>query len=110
MASLLPRGQERMQGMRPHLMRLVIEVRKAASSIILAGLRSRERQVKLVALGPSRIMNNRHLTGYAVDLGYWLDDGDGVPENGEICWGWALHAQRASAVAGLRRNSASTSF
>jgi peptidoglycan L-alanyl-D-glutamate endopeptidase CwlK len=31
-------------------------------------------------------MNSRHLTGHAVDLGYWLDDGDGVPENGEIRW------------------------
>ena len=100
MASLLPRGQERMQGMRRHLMRLVIGVRKAAPSIILEGLRSRERQMTLVALGPSRIMNNRHLTGHAVDLGYWLDDGDGVPENGEICWGWPLYAQRASAVKG----------
>jgi hypothetical protein len=37
-------------------------------------------------------MNSRHLTGHAVDLGYWLDDGDGVPENGEIRWDWPLAA------------------
>jgi peptidoglycan L-alanyl-D-glutamate endopeptidase CwlK len=45
-------------------------------------------------------MNSRHLTGHAVDLGYWLDDGDGVPENGEIRWDWPLYAQLASAVKG----------
>jgi peptidoglycan L-alanyl-D-glutamate endopeptidase CwlK len=86
MASLLTRDHERMQGVHPHLVRLVIEARKAAPFIVMEGLRSRERQAKLVALGASRTMNSRHLTGHAVDLGYWLDDGDGVPENGEIRW------------------------
>jgi peptidoglycan L-alanyl-D-glutamate endopeptidase CwlK len=42
----------------------------------------------VVALGASRTTNNRHLTGHAVDLAYWLDDGDDVPENGEIRWDW----------------------
>jgi peptidoglycan L-alanyl-D-glutamate endopeptidase CwlK len=48
-------------------------------------------------------MNSRHLTGHAVDLGYWLDDGDGVPENGEIRWDWPLYAQLASAVKAAAR-------
>jgi len=86
MGTLLPRDHERLQGLHPHLVRVVIEARKAAPFIVLEGLRSRERQAKLVALGASRTMNSRHLTGHAVDLGYWLDDGDGVPENGEIRW------------------------
>ena len=100
MASLLPRDHERLQGVHPHLVRVVIEARKAAPFIVLEGLRSRERQAKLVALGASRTMNSRHLTGHAVDLGYWLDDGDGVPENGEIRWDWPLYAQLASAMKG----------
>jgi len=100
METLLLRDHERMQGVHPHLVRVVIEARKAAPFIVLEGLRSRERQAKLVALGASRTMNSRHLTGHAVDLGYWLDDGDAVPENGEIRWDWPLYAQLASAVKG----------
>jgi peptidoglycan L-alanyl-D-glutamate endopeptidase CwlK len=100
MTNLLPRDHERLQGVHTHLVRVVIEARKAAPFIVLEGLRSRERQAKLVALGASRTMNSRHLTGHAVDLGYWLDDGDGVPENGEIRWDWPLYAQLAGAMKG----------
>lgn len=49
------------------------------------GVRSLERQKKLVASGASRTMNSRHLTGHAVDLHpypYKGDhDGDGVPNS-----------------------------
>jgi peptidoglycan L-alanyl-D-glutamate endopeptidase CwlK len=54
MASLLPRDHERLQGVHSHLVRVVIEARKTAPFIVLEGLRSRERQAKLVALGASR--------------------------------------------------------
>ena len=70
MTILLARDHERMQGVHTHLVRVVIEARKAAPFIVMEGLRSRERQAKLVALGASRTMNSRHLTGHAVDLGY----------------------------------------
>jgi peptidoglycan L-alanyl-D-glutamate endopeptidase CwlK len=95
MTNLLARDHERMQGVHPHLVRVVIEARKAAPFIVLEGLRSRERQAKLVALGASRTMNSRHLTGHAVDLGYWLDDGDGRVENGEVRWDWPLYLKQA---------------
>jgi peptidoglycan L-alanyl-D-glutamate endopeptidase CwlK len=40
-------------------------------------------------------MYSRHLTGHAVDLGYWLDDGDGKVEIGEVRWDWPLYIQQA---------------
>ena len=40
-------------------------------------------------------MNSRHLTGHAVDLAYWLDDGDGAVEQGEIRWDWPLYPRIA---------------
>jgi len=33
-----------------------------------------------------------------VDLAYWLDDGDGTPETGEIRWDWPLYGQIAAAM------------
>lgn len=61
-------------------------------------MRSRERQAKLVAIGASRTMNSRHLTGHAIDLAYWLDDDDGTPEAGEIRWDWPLAHRIAAAM------------
>ncbi len=58
---------------------------------MLEGLRTPARQARLVAEGASRTLNSRHLTGHAVDLGYWLDDGDGRVENGEVRWDWPLY-------------------
>ena len=46
--------------------------------IVIEGLRTKERQAKLVKEGASMTMNSRHLTGHAVDLAIWL--------NGEINW------------------------
>ena len=92
------RDHQRLAGVHPDLVRVVEQARLAVGFIVVEGLRTRERQAKLVKAGASRTMNSRHLTGHAVDLGYWLDDGDGVPENGEIRWDWPLYAQLASAV------------
>lgn len=43
---------------------------------VIEGLRSVERQKKLVAAGKSKTMNSRHLTGHAVDLAPYPFDGD----------------------------------
>ncbi len=61
--------------------------------IVTEGLRTLEKQKKLVAIGASRTLRSRHLTGHAVDLAAWLDDGDGIPENGEIRYDWTLYPQ-----------------
>ena len=96
METLLPRDHERMQGLHPHLVRVVIEARKAAPFIVLEGLRSRERQAKLVALGASRTMNSRHLTGHAVDLAAKVGT--------EIRWDWPLYEKLNTAMQQAAKN------
>ena len=98
LSPLTPRDHARLAGLHPDLVRVVERARLAVPFMVVEGLRTRERQAKLVAIGASRTMNSRHLTGHAVDLVYWLDDGDGVPENGEIRWDWPLARQVAAAV------------
>ena len=95
---LLPRDHERLIGVHADLVRVVIAARERAPFIVLEGLRTAERQAKLVQIGASRTMNSRHLTGHAVDLGYWLDDGDGRVENGEVRWDWPLYDKLGRAV------------
>jgi peptidoglycan L-alanyl-D-glutamate endopeptidase CwlK len=97
-SALLPRCRARLQGVHPDLVRVVELARTRAPFIVTEGLRTRERQAELVARGASRTMNSRHLTGHAVDLAYWLDDGDGHPENGEIRWDWPLYARLGEVV------------
>jgi peptidoglycan L-alanyl-D-glutamate endopeptidase CwlK len=92
------RDQQRLIGLHPDLVRVVERARLAVPFIVVEGLRSKERQAKLVAIGASRTMNSRHLTGHAIDLAYWLDDGDGVPEQGEVRWDWPLARKLAAAM------------
>ena len=95
---LLDRDRLRLAGVHPELIRVVERARLAVPFIVVEGLRSRERQERLVAIGASRTLASRHLTGHAVDLAYWLDDGDGTPEAGEIRWDWPLYRQLATAM------------
>jgi len=95
---LLDRDWQRLAGVHPDLVRVVERARLAAPFIIVEGLRTRERQAKLVAIGASRTMNSRHLTGHAIDLAYWLDDDDGTPEAGEVRWDWPLAHRIAAAM------------
>lgn len=98
LSPLTARDHARLAGLHPDLVRVVERARLAVPFMVVEGLRTRERQAKLVAIGASRTMNSRHLTGHAVDLVYWLDDGDGVPETGEIRWDWPLARQVAVAM------------
>jgi peptidoglycan L-alanyl-D-glutamate endopeptidase CwlK len=95
---LLDRDRERLLGVHPDLVRVVERARLAVPFIVVEGVRSQERQAKLVAIGASRTLHSRHLTGHAVDLAYWLDDGDGLPEAGEIRWDWPLYRGLAVAM------------
>ena len=97
-APLLERDRQRLAGVHPDLVRVVERARLAVPFIVVEGLRSRERQERLVAIGASRTLASRHLTGHAVDLAYWLDDGDGAPEAGEVRWDWPLYRQMATAM------------
>jgi peptidoglycan L-alanyl-D-glutamate endopeptidase CwlK len=95
---LLDRDRLRLAGLHPDLVRVVERARLAMPFIVVEGLRTRERQERLVAIGASRTLNSRHLTGHAVDLAYWLDDGDGAPEAGEVRWDWPLARKIAAAM------------
>jgi len=87
MYNLSLRSRQRLSGVNP----LLVEVVKRAIEItkqdffVGEGVRSVERQKKLVASGASRTMNSRHITGHAVDLHPYPYDGDhdvdGVPNS-----------------------------
>ena len=68
--------------------RLVAVVKRAINLTdvdfaVIEGLRTIERQKKLVEAGASHTMNSKHLTGHAVDLGAYVD--------GRIRWDWPLY-------------------
>lgn len=90
---LTPRDREKLAGVNPALVRVV--ERAAALSprrfTVLEGLRSVERQRRLVAKGASKTMNSRHITGHAVDLAP-------VDDEGNVSWAWPLYDQLAPIV------------
>ncbi|MBY4850898.1 M15 family metallopeptidase [Serratia marcescens] len=64
------RSEKNLEGVNPALVKVVRRALELSSVDfgVIEGLRSRERQVELVATGKSKTMNSRHLTGHAVDL------------------------------------------
>lgn len=56
---------------------------------ITEGMRSKERQEKLVAEGKSQTLKSRHITGHAVDVGALVD--------GKLTWDMPAYAQIADA-------------
>jgi peptidoglycan L-alanyl-D-glutamate endopeptidase CwlK len=85
--SLGPTSLKNLTGVHPDLIAVV----KKAITIttqdftVGEGMRTLERQKKLVASGASRTMNSRHLTGHAVDLHPYPYKGDhdmdGIPNS-----------------------------
>jgi peptidoglycan L-alanyl-D-glutamate endopeptidase CwlK len=86
------RSLSRLEGVHPDLVRVV----KKAATIsdldftVLEGLRTLERQRKLVAEGASRTMKSRHLTGHAVDLAPLID--------GKVSWDWPIYHRLAEVM------------
>jgi peptidoglycan L-alanyl-D-glutamate endopeptidase CwlK len=95
---LSDRDKQRLQGVHPDLVAVITKARESSQFVVLEGLRTKERQAQLLAKGASTTMNSRHITGHAVDIAPWMDDGDGVVENGEIRWDWPLYHPMAAAV------------
>ncbi len=95
---LSDRDKQRLQGVHPDLVAVVTKARESSQFVVLEGLRTRDRQAQLLAKGASTTMNSRHITGHAVDIAPWMDDGDGVVENGEIRWDWPLYHPMAAAM------------
>lgn len=90
--SLGPRSRARLYGVHPDLIRIIeraIQV-TPVDFTVLEGLRTKERQVALLAAGSSHTLNSRHLTGHAVDLGAWVDN--------QVDWSWPLYRKIADAM------------
>jgi len=91
------RSLQRLEGLHPDLVRVIERAIDwtLVDFTVLEGLRTPERQAKLVEAGASKTLNSRHLTGHAVDLGAWLED--------EVRWDWPLYHGIANAVAQAAR-------
>lgn len=96
-------SRARLQGVHPDLVRVVeraIEITEMDFSVI-EGLRTPERQARLVKTGASQTHNSKHIKqadgyGHAVDLVPWLDtDGNGTKE---ISWHWEHYYPIAAAM------------
>jgi peptidoglycan L-alanyl-D-glutamate endopeptidase CwlK len=86
------RSKQRLNGVHPDLVAVVkraIEISEVDFTV-LEGMRSVDRQRKLVEQGASTTMNSRHLTGHAVDLGAYVD--------GSVRWDWPLYHKIAAAM------------
>jgi peptidoglycan L-alanyl-D-glutamate endopeptidase CwlK len=79
------RSRMRLQGVHPHLIRVVERAIQLTplDFTITEGLRTVERQAELVRSGASRTMNSRHITGHAVDFA--------VLVGGKVRWDWPLY-------------------
>lgn len=87
------RSLKRLEGVHPDLVRVMHRAIAIApiDFTVLEGLRTVERQRKLVARGSSKTMRSRHLTGHAVDIAP-------LDEDGVVSWDWPLYHKLAPAV------------
>ncbi|WP_136678621.1 M15 family metallopeptidase [Neptunomonas sp. XY-337] len=86
------RSRERLEGVHPDLVRVVERAiqKTSVDFTVLEGVRSIDRQRKLLAAGSSTTLRSRHLTGHAVDLGAWVD--------GRVDWSWPPYYEIAEAM------------
>jgi peptidoglycan LD-endopeptidase CwlK len=76
--TLNAKDRERLKGVDPRLVTVMERVALKFPCRIVEGVRSPERQKKLVAEGKSKTLNSKHLTGRAVDVAPLV--------NGKIDW------------------------
>ena len=86
------RSLNNLKGIHPDLRRVIDRALQDSplDFVVIEGLRTKERQQKLVASGASKTMNSRHLTGHAVDLVPIGPDGPS--------FSWALYDHLGPAV------------
>ena len=86
------RSLERMQGVHPDLVKVVLLAIQLTDVDfgVTEGLRTIEKQREYVAKGASKTMNSRHLTGHAVDVVAYI--------GGEVNWSWPLYHKIADAM------------
>ena len=86
------RSLERMQGIHPDLVKVVLLAIQLTEVDfgVTEGLRTIEKQREYFAKGASKTMNSRHLTGHAVDLVAYIGS--------EVRWDWPLYHKIADAM------------
>ena len=86
------RSLERMQGVHPDLVKVVLLAIQLTEVDfgITEGVRTIEKQREYYAKGASKTMNSRHLTGHAVDLAAYIGS--------EVRWDWPLYHKLADAM------------
>lgn len=87
-----PRSLTNMYGIHPDL-RAVLNEALSISVVdmsVIEGVRSEDRQRRLVAEGKSKTMNSRHLTGHAVDVVPFI--------SGDLSWDWQFYYPLADAM------------
>lgn len=86
------RSLERMQGVHPDLVKVVLLAIQLTEVDfgVTEGLRTIEKQREYYAKGASKTMNSRHLTGHAVDLAAYIGR--------EVRWDWPLYHKLADAM------------
>jgi peptidoglycan L-alanyl-D-glutamate endopeptidase CwlK len=89
---LSSRSLDRMQGVHPDLVNVVLRAIKITEVDfgVTEGMRTIEKQREYVARGASKTMNSRHLTGHAVDLVAYV--------GGAVSWDWPHYHKIAAAM------------
>jgi peptidoglycan L-alanyl-D-glutamate endopeptidase CwlK len=81
---------ERLYGVKPQLVAIVLGAGVEADFVVTCGLRSKEDQAVAVATGRSQTMHSNHLTGDAVDLAVWKD--------GRVSWDFEEYVKLSKVV------------
>lgn len=71
---LTERSLRNLEGVHRDLVTIVANTKTPYPVIVTEGIRTAERQTKLLAEGKSRTLNSRHLTGHACDFAVVIDD------------------------------------
>lgn len=94
-------SKAKLVGVHPDLVKIITKAAEISDMafVVTEGLRTLERQKQLMAVGASKTLNSRHITGHAVDLGVWVDaDKDGKVDGGEIRWDWPLYLKLSKII------------
>lgn len=86
------RSLERMQGVHPDLVKVVLLAIQLTEVDfgVTEGMRTIDKQREYFAKGASKTMNSRHITGHAVDLVAYIGS--------EVRWDWPLYHKIADAM------------